>query len=135
MPALRQILALVGVVAAAFLLAAALSLAAFVTRARAEPYRPHCTDPGYCVERPGLVIDGFPASTDDTRPNTVTSGGTVTVAFDVMATPARVVAVGRGVAVVVIRGRALVVPQEAVLVDCPTGRLWLGGRPVPFRCP
>lgn len=110
---------------------AALALAG---SANARVFVGHCTTEPECINKPGLIMDGFPTGHDDTVPLRDTAGGSVNI-NGAMATPAFIVAAADGVVIYRVHGLAYVVSPAAVFVNCPARRAWLGAQNFPFTCP
>lgn len=98
------------------------------------PFHPFCTDQGYCINRPGYVMDGFKVGSDDRFKPVNMEGGTVTLGV-ARATPVTIVEAGDGVVVFTLHGVAYVTTTQAAWVRCDDRAHWLGTATFPFACP
>lgn len=101
--------------------------------ANARVFVAHCASD--CINRPGLVMDGWPTGHDTAIPPHNTAGGMVDVGQGVRATPAFIIEAGDGVVFYRVHGLTYVVSPAAVFVNCPARRAWLGAQNFPFVCP
>ena len=118
-----------------FALTATVLAATATVSADASPFHTFCTDRGTCINRPGLIMNGFPITSDDTQPPANIEGGTVDVGMGAKATPVFIVEAGDGVVVFTLRGTAYVTSPWGAWVICRDRRHWLGVGNFPFRCP
>lgn len=112
----------------------AAALAATALSATAAPPPKVCADRDDCINRPGLVMDGFRVESL-VQGAEILHGGTVPVGNSVLATPAMILAATDGMVIVRLRGQIHEVPAVAVFVTCPSRRVYLGLAELPFVCP
>ena len=115
-----------------------MALSAFSAPAVAETFHVTCLARDYCINRPGLIEDGWPVSGDTSHPPGTSVGGTVDVGQGVHASRVFILSAGGGIVIFRTLNRpyiAMVAPAASAFVECPGRKVWLGGQGEHFACP